>query len=156
MCLRSPTTIKIDSSGIWWLTGCLNLEGGKNNTRKSTRTHTLSNYTPGRAPMHLPYGGQLESRWKKVAPEYIHFVRLLLKHTRARKAETATCTLPLITLLTFLLDLKATGPLHRWATSKETGRTGPAVAADSVQMISDVFRGVLRGSEACSAPLSRR
>ena len=97
---------------------------------KHKDSHTLSNYTQGRAPMHLPSGRRLEVRWKKRKKErstleYIYSVRLLLKHTRLRKADTATCTLPLIILFTSLLDLKATGPLHHWATSKETGRTGP-------------------------------
>lgn len=101
--------------------------GKKQHKEKHEDSHTLTNYTQGWAPMHLPSGRQLELRWKKKAPwNTFYSVRLLLKHTWLRKADTATCMLPLIILFTSLLDLKATGPLYHWATSKETGRTGPA------------------------------
>lgn len=100
--------------------------GGGQHKEKHKDSHTLTNYTQGWAPMHLPSGRQLELGWGKRTLEYIYSVRLLLKHTWLRKADSATCMLPLIILFTSLLDLKATGPLYYWATSKETGRTGPA------------------------------
>lgn len=155
--LHWPTTIKIDSNGIWWLTHCLNLEkkkkrGKKQHTEKHKDSHTLSNYTQGWAPMHLPSGGQLELRWKKKSTlEYIYSVRLLLKHTWLRKADTATCMLPLIILFTSLLDLKGhftTGPLPR--KQEDLGQRGSWQLSDGLLVISTMFRGFLRGSEGCS------
>lgn len=116
--LHWPTTIKIDSDGIWWLTHCLSPEKkkGKNNIRKKaqglTHTHQLharvsSNASAIRKITWVKMEG---GKWTL---KYIYSVRLLLKHTWLKKTDIATCMLPLIILLTSLLDLKATGPLPK-------------------------------------------
>lgn len=81
--------------------------------KKYKDSHTLSNYTQGLAPKHLPSGRQHElgRGTKKKSLEHIYYVRIWPKHTRLRKADT--CTLPPIILFTSLHDLKATGPLPR-------------------------------------------
>lgn len=134
MRLRWPTSVKIDSDGIWWLTRSLGPERekkweGKNQHQGEEKknykdSHTLSNYTQGLAPKHLPSGRQHElgrgKEKKKKSLEYIYYVRLWPKHTRLRKADT--CTLPPIILFTSLHDLKATGPLPR--KQEELGHIG--------------------------------
>lgn len=86
MRLRWPTTVKIESDGIWWLTHSSGPErekkmGGEKSTsgrgkkkieKESTRTHTC--YTWGLAPVHLPSGRQHELG-RRTTPEKpgIHF-----------------------------------------------------------------------------------
>lgn len=143
-----PTTTKIDSDGIWWLTHCLSPEEkkkmgeGKNNTRKKQEdSHTLTSYTQGWAPMHLPSGGQRELRWKKKTPWNTFTLSGYHSHTGLRKADAATWTLPLIILFTSLLDLKATGPLPR--KQEELRQRGSRQLSDGLLEISTVFGGSL-------------
>lgn len=115
--------IKIDSNGIWWLTRCLNLEKkmGEKTTQGEARglTHTQQVHARVSANASAIRTTTWVKMEKKRAPEYSG--SLLLKHTTE---ESTHCHMHASSHNSAHLsfDLKATGPLYHWATSKETGR----------------------------------
>lgn len=160
MHLHWPTNVKIDSDGIWWLTHSLNPEEKKkkkwgkkqHKEKKHKDSHILSNYTQGWTPMYLPSGRRRELRWKKKKRDPgIHLLcQVTTKHTRWRKAYTAICTLPHITLLTSRLDLRVTGPIPRKQEELGCCWVTDSSQMDSCAVTSAMFRNLLWGNECCS------
>lgn len=111
---------------------------GKNNTRKKHKdSHTLTSYTQGWAPMHLPSGGQRELRWKKKKStlEYIYSVRLPLTY---RTEKSRHCHMNASSHNSVHLS---SWPKSHWATSKETGRTAPARQSTAFRWtLGDIYR----------------
>lgn len=128
MRLRWPTTVKIDSDGIWWLTHSLGPERGKNGRggkinigERKKKAQGLTHVQQLHARVSTDASAIRKTAWIGGGGlEHIHSVRLWPKHTRLRKADT--CTLPPIILFTSLCDLRATGPLPR--KQEELGQTG--------------------------------
>lgn len=121
--------IKIDSNGIWWLTRCLNLEKkmGEKTTQGEARGLTHTQQVHARVSANA--SAIRTTTWVKMEKkEPRNTQAAYCLNTRLKKAHTATCMLPLITLLTSLLTLK---PLGRFqGNRKKLGKK----AADSFQM----------------------
>lgn len=146
--------IKIDSNGIWWLTRCLNLEKkmGEKTTQGEARGLTHTQQVHARVSANA--SAIRTTTWVKMEKkEPRNTQAAYCLNTRLKKAHTATCMLPLITLLTSLLTLKplgrfTTGPLPR--KQEETGQESRWQLSDGLLVISTVFKGSLWGSAACS------